>query len=139
MMPPGSTPPPAPVPAPPPSRSLARAEQVARAVLYEGYILYPYRPSSVKNRQRWSFGGVYPQAYSAAQGGTDAWTMHTECLIADGAGARIDVRVRFLQIQDRIVAALDPPLADLPPADRPAGRAVPRLQVGDEVFQSWQE
>jgi hypothetical protein len=36
----------------------ALAEQIATAVLYEGYILYPYRPSSVKNRQRWTFGGV---------------------------------------------------------------------------------
>ena len=31
-------------------------EQVADAVLYEGYLLYPYRPSSVKNRSRWSSG-----------------------------------------------------------------------------------
>jgi len=34
-------------------------DQIAAAVLYEGYMLYPYRPS-VKNRQRWTFGGLYP-------------------------------------------------------------------------------
>ena len=30
------------------------AERIARAVLYEGYILYPYRPSAIKNRHRWA-------------------------------------------------------------------------------------
>ncbi len=35
---------------------------IADAVMYEGYMLYPYRPSSVKNRQRWTFGGLYPEA-----------------------------------------------------------------------------
>ena len=42
-------------------------DQIAAAVLYEGYILYPYRPS-VKNRQRWTFGGLVPRAYSAVAG-----------------------------------------------------------------------
>ncbi len=45
----------------------ALVDQIASAVLYEGYILYPYRPS-VKNRQRWTFGGLVPRAYSEAQG-----------------------------------------------------------------------
>ena len=50
-----------------------RAEQVASAILYEGYILYPYRPSSVKNRQRWNFGVVYPP--SSSEGAFHADTM----------------------------------------------------------------
>ena len=37
--------------------------RIARAVLYEGYILWPYRRSALKNQQRWTFGGVYPEAY----------------------------------------------------------------------------
>ena len=41
-------------------------EKVAEAVLYEGYLLYPYRRSAMKNQQRWTFGGVYPAQYSAA-------------------------------------------------------------------------
>src|SRR4051812_45204257 len=109
------------------------AEKIANAVLYEGYILYPYRPSSVKNRQRWTFGRVYPQAYSEAQRGTDAWTMQTESLVRGGAKTRIDVRVRFLHIQGRIVGALDPPLADLPTGSAPAYRPVPVLRAGDQV------
>ena len=42
-------------------------DAIANAVLYEGYMLYPYRPSSAKNRQRFNFGVLYPRAYSEAQ------------------------------------------------------------------------
>ena len=59
----------------------AMVDGIVKAVLYEGYMLYPYRPSAVKNRQRFNFGVVYPRAYSHAQGGTDAWSMQTECLV----------------------------------------------------------
>ena len=37
----------------------AMVDNVVQAVLYEGYNLYPYRPS-VKNRCRWTFGGRSP-------------------------------------------------------------------------------
>ena len=60
----------------------ALVDGIVKAVLYEGYMLYPYRPSAVKNRQRFNFGVVYPRAYSEAQGGTDACTMQTECLVS---------------------------------------------------------
>ncbi|MDQ3579239.1 MAG: hypothetical protein M3443_16925, partial [Actinomycetota bacterium] len=36
--------------------SLELARTVADAVLYEGYLLYPYRATSSKNRVRWQFG-----------------------------------------------------------------------------------
>ena len=42
-------------------------EKIVNAVLYEGYILYPYRASSKKNRQRFTFGRNYPEDYSIAQ------------------------------------------------------------------------
>ena len=48
--------------------SLPLVEKIANAVLYEGYLLYPYRSSAVKNRQRWNFGVVYPSAYGEMQG-----------------------------------------------------------------------
>ena len=35
---------------------LDRARAIADAVLYEGYLLYPYRASSSKNQVRWQFG-----------------------------------------------------------------------------------
>ena len=46
-------------------------EKVVNAVLYEGYILYPYRASSKKNRERFTFGRVYPEDYSIAQHGAE--------------------------------------------------------------------
>ncbi len=56
-------------------------DAIANAVLYEGYMLYPYRPSSAKNRQRFNFGVLYPRSYSEAQSGSDAWSMQTEFLV----------------------------------------------------------
>jgi hypothetical protein len=74
-------------------------QELVNAVLYEGYILYPYRPTSAKNgRQRFTFGRVYPEAYSVAQEGAEPCEMRTECLVrASGAQPRLEVRVRFLQ------------------------------------------
>lgn len=83
--------------------NLALVDQIAKAVLYEGYMLYPYRPSSVKNRQRWNFGVVYPRDYSQAQGGDEPSRMRTECLLAAKAGAILEVKVRFLHLGIRLV------------------------------------
>ncbi len=77
-------------------------EHIANAVLYEGYMLYPYRASAVKNRQRWNFGVLYPRAFSESQKGNDAWTMQTECLVQTaGELAELSVRVRFLHLLER--------------------------------------
>lgn len=81
--------------------NLARVEQIAKAVLYEGYMLYPYRPSSVKNRQRFNFGVLYPEAYCDAQEGSDACSMRTECLVRGNWDSAIEARVRFLHLQIR--------------------------------------
>src|SRR6202034_3548434 len=59
----------------------ALVDGIVKAVLYEGYMLYPYRPSAVKNRQRFNFGVVYPKAYGEAQKDPDAARMQTECLL----------------------------------------------------------
>lgn len=76
--------------------------QIADAVLYEGYVLWPYRRSAMKNRSRWTFGGVYPRGWSERRGGDDAWTMQTQCLV-EGPRAAVDVEVRFLHVVDRQV------------------------------------
>jgi len=77
-----------------------RARKIADAVMYEGYNLYPYRPSSLKNRFRWQFGIVAPREWSE-NGGGDPWEMQTECLVEAEDGARLDVAIRFLQVQAR--------------------------------------
>jgi hypothetical protein len=77
------------------------AEKIANAVLYEGYMLYPYRASAVKNRQRFNFGVLYPRAYCELQSGAEAHEMRTEVLIEGPLSAPVDVKTRFLQMIDR--------------------------------------
>jgi hypothetical protein len=77
---------------------MTTVEQIADAILYEGYILYPYRASALKNGQRWNFGVLYPPSYAAAQRGSDASSMQCECL----ARARnLSISIRFLQLVTR--------------------------------------
>ena len=80
-------------------------EKIAAAVLYEGYVLWPYRRSAQKNQRRWTFGGVYPRAYSEAEGGNDPWLMQTQCLVV-GERPTVEVKVRFLHVVERKVAEL---------------------------------
>ncbi len=77
---------------------MTTVEQIADAILYEGYILYPYRASALKNGQRWNFGVLYPPAYASAQRGSDASTFQCECL---ARGGNLTVTVRFLQLVTR--------------------------------------
>ena len=82
---------------------LRRARTVADAVLYEGYLLYPYRASSDKNRTRWQFGVLGPPgAADRGLGEPDAMTM-TTLLTGVGPGSSLVVRLRFLQLQQRQV------------------------------------
>jgi hypothetical protein len=119
--------------------NLGVVEQIAKAVLYEGYMLYPYRPSSVKNQQRWNFGALCPQSYGEAQNGSEAWTMQTECLVEGSSTTGLEVRVRFLQLVARTVGQLIAPIAELLPGEMPEFRRVDKLAVNDRVYQPWQE
>lgn len=79
-------------------------KEIANAVLYEGYLLYPYRQSAIKNRTRWTFGVVYPREYSEANGDIEPWTMRTECLVEGSADdISLDATVRFLHLLVRTV------------------------------------
>ncbi len=73
-------------------------ERIVHALLYEGYMLYPYRASAIKNRQRWNFGVLTPKSFSDANQGTEAWMMQTECLVQTPKDARLNINVRFLQL-----------------------------------------
>jgi hypothetical protein len=114
-------------------------DQVVQAVLYEGYILYPYRASSKKNRQRFTFGRVYPEAYHFAQNGAEPCSMQTQCLV-EGAGARIEATARFLQPLAREIGQVAVPLDELPNPDRPDFfHEVPELEVDGTLYPAWQE
>ena len=82
-------------------------EMVADALLYEGYLLYPYRLSSVKNRKRWNFGVLYPQSYVIQQEGCDSSFSQTECLLSGDQHSWIRIKLRFLQSETDEVIARD--------------------------------
>ncbi|RAJ59950.1 hydrogenase maturation protease [Streptomyces sp. Amel2xB2] len=102
-------------------------EKIARACLYEGYLLWPYRRGALKNAQRWTFGGVYPQRCAGAIG--EPSRMRTEVLLRAGPTAKLTVHVRFLQVVDRQVYRND--------ATGPV--PVDELQVDGRSHLTWQE
>jgi hypothetical protein len=77
-----------------------RARAVADAVLYEGYLLYPYRASSRKNQSRWQFGVLGPPGAQDAGIGEDD-TMSTQLLLDPHGAVALCGVVRFLQLQHR--------------------------------------
>ena len=83
-----------------PAPSWERARNIADAVLYEGYLLYPYRASSSKNQSRWQFGVVGPAGAAVAGLGEDD-TLSAQFLVS-GDG-ELSLVVRFLQLQRRAV------------------------------------
>src|SRR3984957_14336415 len=109
--------------------SVERARKIADAVLYEGYVLYPYRASSGKNQVRWQFGVLARREWRDAGGCGHSWS-RTECLIEDGF--EIAGTVRFLQIQSRIVEQLVDSGAD-------SFLKKESLEAEAELWTSWDE
>lgn len=118
----------APVSVPPAEARLAHARQVADAVLFEGYVLYPYRASAAKNRLRWQFGVLVPPAWGADH--AEHTFQRTECLMEPRAGAALAVELRFLRARRRTV-------------QRDCGtgefETVPELRLPDRVLVPWDE
>ncbi|MDQ6617064.1 MAG: hypothetical protein M3083_20555 [Actinomycetota bacterium] len=108
----------------------ARARAVADAVLYEGYVLYPYRASAPKNQLRWQFGVLAPRAFSEAEG-SERWATRTECLVSAGDAPVLAVRIRCLHVQHRVVEAAT--------ADGAAFAPVAGLEVDGTMFVPWDE
>lgn len=109
------------------NRELAR--KVADSVLYESFMLYPYPPAALKNRQRWSFGILYPAAYPEVALGTERISLHAECLVETTANATIHAQFRFLHLFSRQYAAIVDGVSE----------PVPSLFVDDQRFDSWDE
>ncbi len=80
--------------------NLDAVRSIADAVLYEGYILYPYRASSQKNQSRWQFGVVMAPGYAATDPSERTYTQ-AECVLAHTGQPVIQVILRFLQVQRR--------------------------------------
>jgi hypothetical protein len=109
--------------------SLDAVRAIADAVLYEGYLLYPYRAGSAKNRSRWQFGVLGPPAASPAAF-AEAPGMRMQCLLTRGAPGRVRIHLRFLQLQVREVQRLDRDGSHV---------AVPELTVAGRSLLSWDE
>lgn len=109
--------------------SLSLARVIADAVLYEGYLLYPYRASSQKNQSRWQFGILGPRGASAAGVGEDS-IMFADALLQAGPKASIEVRIRFLQLQARTAEKAN---------DDDGFTEVPELTIGASRWLSWDE
>lgn len=109
------------------ARPLTGVTDLADAVLFEGYMLYPYRADDPKNRVRWQFGVLAPPGFVAIDPSERAG-LQTECLL-EGAAMRVSVRVRFLHVQHRLVERAV------------AGEFVPTeaLDLGDATYLPWDE
>jgi hypothetical protein len=86
--------------------NLDAVRRVADAVLYEGYILYPYRASAQKNRSRWQFGVVMAPGYAAADPSERSF-LQAECVLEHTGSPAVLINLRFLQVQRRTTEAAD--------------------------------
>ncbi|CAA9406989.1 MAG: Uncharacterized protein MSMEG_2715 [uncultured Propionibacteriaceae bacterium] len=115
--------------------NLDLARTVADAVLYEGYLLYPYRASSSKNQARWQFGVLGPPGAAAAGRGEES-SMSMQCLLrpepapvtcpAPVEGPSLTVHLRFLQLQRRQLYDVQ-------------GQPIEELDVSGATWLSWDE
>ncbi len=105
------------------------ARAVADAILYEGYALYPYRASALKNQQRWMLGSLFPRGAAEAAG--EPWRLCCVCLLEAPEGAEIEALARFLRFEARPGEAWDEVVAE----EIPAGP----LRAGDLVARPHRE
>jgi hypothetical protein len=107
------------------------ALRVADAVLFEGYLLYPYRASAAKNQVRWQFGVLMPPSWTE---GGEPTAHQAEVLFEPEGGADstavLHVRVRFLHVQTKTVERAEGGGGYVP---------VPELAVAGERLLSWDE
>ncbi|HLN71326.1 MAG TPA: hypothetical protein VK280_29160 [Streptosporangiaceae bacterium] len=87
--------------------NLDAVRRIADAVLYEGYILYPYRASAQKNRSRWQFGVLMAPGYAAIDPSESSFT-RTECVLEHSGQPAAQVILRFLQVQRRSTEGVAP-------------------------------
>jgi hypothetical protein len=99
---------------------------VADAVLYEGYLLYPYRATSAKNQLRWQFGVLGPRGAAEAGDGEES-RLEMQTLLR--GPVPLSIHVRFLQLQRRRTERLE-------------GESfvdVPELRIDGEQWFAWDE
>jgi hypothetical protein len=128
-------------------RDIDAARRIADAVLYEGYLLYPYRAGAVKNKLRWQFGVYVPPGFTVTE---EPSAGQTECLVE--SGETVHLRSRFLHVQARTSEGAEPydeaaerevdavwPLAELLEGERVHETRIPGgSETVDGVTRTWQ-
>jgi hypothetical protein len=109
---------------------LDHAREVADAILYEGYLLYPYRKSAQKNQARFQFGVLMPPDYSVVDAHEPS-ASQTECLLEAGDDAELWIATRFLHLRRRTVQAVDPGTGGLHDVDS--------MRVDGIEYSAWDE
>jgi hypothetical protein len=101
---------------------------VANAVLYEGYLLYPYTAAARKNQYRWQFGVVAPRDSAESYG--EKWSLTAHALIETPQTPRCEAVVRFLHAVERVVERY---------TDDGTFLSVPEMTVDGVDYVSWDE
>jgi hypothetical protein len=109
------------------STALQDAHPIADTVLFEGYMLYPYRANDPKNRVRWQFGVLAPPAFVDLDA-SERTFLQSECLL-EGDDALLEVQVRFLHVQRRTVEVVRDG----------AFEPVESLDIGPATYLPWDE
>jgi len=104
-------------------------DSLIHALMYEGYLLYPYRPST-KNTKRGTFGVLFPPAYCDAQQGAERSSTTIEFIMKGDPNSIVTGTVHFLRVTNRTTEVID---------DTGAFVAVEAPQTSSQEFQSWQE
>jgi len=114
-------------------------DRIAKTVLYEGYMLYPYRPSALKNRQRFNFGVLAPQDYCALSASGETSSLQAQFLLRPDLNSELDIHARFLHLASRDIGQFLAPVATFSRTNLPEYRLVPSLEIQGQLFQTWQE
>ncbi|MEP6950700.1 MAG: hypothetical protein ABI863_15550 [Ginsengibacter sp.] len=73
-------------------------ENITRTLLYEGYALYPYHRSAIKNQKPIPFGVVFPQRYNIYNAHAHS-KMQTQCIVTGSDDLTINISMRFLHLK----------------------------------------
>jgi hypothetical protein len=105
-------------------------ENLTQTLLYEGYALYPYYRSAIKNQKPVPFGVIFPSDYNNYHEHSHS-NMQSQCIISGGDDLTVNIHVRFLHLRK----------TELFQADNKGDTYVPvvSLEIGGNTYQAgWQ-
>jgi len=74
-------------------------DDLTRTLLYEGYSLFPYHRSAIKNQKPVPFGVVFPENYNNYNEHAHSM-MHSQSIIKGNKNTKINIDVRFLHLKE---------------------------------------